>query len=435
MVRVVVNGEEKLFSAQDFENFGTLLKVLLSEGQVLKSLKINGKEIPVAYVEELKSARLDEELLIEVETQDAVSFLEDTLLDVLGYIQHVKELLPQVASNIRKGREEGWKAIEDLSEGLSSIENLRSSTVQITKLNETELLLSTERADVSNIRREMEEARDKNDASEASNIVENKIPIVLDYYIEYFSKVLKALLKARLLDALSYIQHVKELLPQVASNIRKGSEAGWKEIKDLSEHLSVFENLRSSTVQITKLNETELALSLERTEVSNILREMLEALGKKDAFEISDIVENRMPVVLDFYIEYFSKVLKALLKARLLDALSYIQHVKELLPQVASSIITGSEAGWKAIKDLSEGLAAIENLRGSTVQITKLNETELALSTERTEVSNILRELLEALDKRDAFEISDIVENKIPIVLDYYIEYFSKVLEAIGKVN
>ncbi|MDM7320781.1 MAG: hypothetical protein P3W91_003525 [Fervidobacterium sp.] len=43
--------------------------------------------------------------------------------------------------------------------------------------------------------------------------------------------------------------------------------------------------------------------------------------------------------------------------------------------------------------------------------------------------------MLEALDKRDVFEISDVVENKIPIVLDYYIEYFTKVLEAIAKVN
>ncbi|AMW32731.1 hypothetical protein NA23_05205 [Fervidobacterium islandicum] len=193
MVRVVVNGEEKLFSAQDFENFGTLLKVLLSEGQVLKSLKINGKEIPVAYVEELKNARLDEELLIEVETQDAVSFLEDTLLDVLGYIQHVKELLPQVASSIITGSEAGWKAIKDLSEGLAAIENLRGSTVQITKLNETELALSTERTEVSNILRELLEALDKRDAFEISDIVENKIPIVLDYYIEYFSKVLEAI--------------------------------------------------------------------------------------------------------------------------------------------------------------------------------------------------------------------------------------------------
>ncbi|MDM7320782.1 MAG: hypothetical protein P3W91_003530 [Fervidobacterium sp.] len=145
MVKVVVNGEEKLFNAQDFENFNALLKTIVTEGKVLKSLKINGKEIPVAYVEELKSAKLDEELLIEIETQDAVSFLKETLQDVLGYIRHVKELLPQVANSIITGNEAGWKAIKDLSEGLAAVENLRSSTNQITKLNESELAITIER--------------------------------------------------------------------------------------------------------------------------------------------------------------------------------------------------------------------------------------------------------------------------------------------------
>jgi len=195
MVKVVVNGEEKLFNAQDFENFSALLKTIVTEGKVLKSLKINGKEIPVAYVEELKSAKLDEELLIEIETQDTVSFLKETLQDVLGYIRHVKELLPQVANSIITGNEAGWKAIKDLSEGLAAIENLRSSTNQITKLNESELALTTERNEVSNILREMLEALDKRDVFEISDVVENKIPIVLDYYIEYFTKVLEAIAK------------------------------------------------------------------------------------------------------------------------------------------------------------------------------------------------------------------------------------------------
>jgi hypothetical protein len=195
MVKVVVNGEEKLFNAQDFENFSALLKTIVTEGKVLKSLKINGKEIPVAYVEELKSAKLDEELLIEIETQDAVSFLKETLQDVLGYIRHVKELLPQVANSIITGNEAGWKAIKDLSEGLAAIENLRSSTNQITKLNESELALTTERNEVSNILREMLEALDKRDVFAISDVVENKIPIVLDYYIEYFTKVLEAIAK------------------------------------------------------------------------------------------------------------------------------------------------------------------------------------------------------------------------------------------------
>ncbi|HOH52851.1 MAG TPA: hypothetical protein PLN23_01430 [Fervidobacterium sp.] len=44
---------------------------------------------------------------------------------------------------------------------------------------------------------------------------------------------------------------------------------------------------------------------------------------------------------------------------------------------------------------------------------------------------DILNALLGALDMQDNLEVSDIIKNKVPIVLDYYIEYFSKTLELI----
>ena len=193
MVKVILNGVEKEFSAENFENFDALLKTVVLEGQVLKALKINSKEVPVSFVDELRSAKVDEEILIEIETQDAISFLKDTLKDVLGYIRNVKALLPQVASNVITGNEAGWKAIKDLAEGLSAMENLRNSTNQITKLNESELALFTERKEVAEILKELLSSLDKKDVFEISDLVENKIPVVLDYYIDYFSKVLEAI--------------------------------------------------------------------------------------------------------------------------------------------------------------------------------------------------------------------------------------------------
>ncbi|MGQ9856259.1 MAG: hypothetical protein ACUVQF_05940 [Fervidobacterium sp.] len=193
MVKVILNGTEKEFESGLFGNFGELLKSVLPEGHVLKALKINNKDIPVAFVDELKGARLDEELLIELETQDTMSFLKETLNDVLGYIKHVKTLLPQVASSILTGEEAGWKAIKDLAEGLSAMENLRNSTIQITKLNDNELALGTNKSDVTLILKELVEVLDRRDNFEISDVIENKIPDVLDYYIEYFSKVLETI--------------------------------------------------------------------------------------------------------------------------------------------------------------------------------------------------------------------------------------------------
>lgn len=193
MVKVIINGQEQNYMSSEFENFGDFLKKIIPEGKVLKTLKINEKIIPISYVDELKGARIDEDITIEMELVNTVEFLKDTLNDVLGYINNVKELLPKVSSNVIVGNEEGWRAIKDLADGISAMENLRNSTNQITKLSESELAMSTTMGEVTDTLRELLVALDNRDNVEISDIVENKIPSVLDYYIEYFSKVLEAL--------------------------------------------------------------------------------------------------------------------------------------------------------------------------------------------------------------------------------------------------
>lgn len=64
----------------------------------------------------------------------------------------------------------------------------------------------------------------------------------------------------------------------------------------------------------------------------------------------------------------------------------------------------------KAIKDLSDGISAMENLKGSTQQITKLSENELNLVIKTDEVMKVLKELLNALGYKRQFEVSDMLE-------------------------
>ncbi|ODN30067.1 hypothetical protein [Fervidobacterium thailandense] len=193
MVKVFINGVETTHQASEFENFGDFLRKLIPEGQVLKSLKINGKDVPISFVDELKGARIDEDITIEMELVNAVGFLVETLKDVLGYIEHVKRLLPEVSRNLIMNSESGWRAIKDLADGISAMENLRTSTRQITKLTEEELNMVTNPSEVMEVLRSLLSALDARDNLEVSDVVENKIPVVLNYYIEYFSKVLEAL--------------------------------------------------------------------------------------------------------------------------------------------------------------------------------------------------------------------------------------------------
>ncbi|HOK88067.1 MAG TPA: hypothetical protein PKI14_15105 [Fervidobacterium sp.] len=193
MVKAIINGEEKDFDAEEFQNFGEFLRKVLPEGQVLKTLKINDKDVPVAFIEELKSAKMDEDIKIELELVDTVQFLKETLNDVLGYIEHVKSLLSQVSDNLLTNNEAGWKAIKDLSDGISAMENLKGSTQQITKLSENELNLVIKTDEVMKVLKELLNALDIRDNLEVSDIVRNKVPTVLDYYIEYFGKTLEIL--------------------------------------------------------------------------------------------------------------------------------------------------------------------------------------------------------------------------------------------------
>lgn len=193
MVKVVINGEERAHASTEFESFGDFLRKLVPDGKVLKTLKINEKDIPISFVDELKNAKLDEDIYIEIEVVNAMDFLKDTLNDVLGYINTVKSMLTQVSSNIILGSESGWKAVKDLSDGIAAMENLRNSTQQITKLSESELALSIKLENVVEILKELLEALNLKDNVEASDVIENKVPMVLDYYIEYFTKVLEAL--------------------------------------------------------------------------------------------------------------------------------------------------------------------------------------------------------------------------------------------------
>ncbi len=199
MVKLIVNGEEREIDAKSYGNFGELLEEIKKEqeGKVLARLVINGNEIPISRIDELLRATLDEEgLTIEMEFKPMREFLIDTLEEVIKYVDNVINLLPKVSENMIVDTDKGYKAIKDLTDGLTAVENLRENTVKVSRITPKDVGMESREDEVVEILKKFADGLERKDIIDLSDIIEGQLPKVLNYYKEYFTKVLE-ILKSR----------------------------------------------------------------------------------------------------------------------------------------------------------------------------------------------------------------------------------------------
>ncbi len=196
MVKLIVNGEEREIDAKDYSNFGELMEELKKEhsNKVLSKVVVNGNEIPLSKVDDLLGATIDEEgLTIEVEFKNIREFLVDTLEEVVKYVDNVINLLPKVSENMIVNSQEGYKAIKDLTDGLTAVENLRENTIKVSKITPSDVGMKDREDEVVGILKNFVGGLERSDIIDLSDIIEQQLPTVLNYYKEYFSKVLEIL--------------------------------------------------------------------------------------------------------------------------------------------------------------------------------------------------------------------------------------------------
>ncbi len=192
----MVNGEEREVDAKSYENFGQLLDELQKEqqGKVLAKLVVNGNEVPLSKVDELRGATIDEEgLTIEIEFKPLKEFLIDTLEEVVKYVDNVINLLPKVSEEIIVDTNKGYKAIKDLTDGLTAVENLRENTVKVSRITPSDVGMKDREDEVVQILKNFVDGLERSDIIDLSDIIEQQLPTVLNYYKEYFTKVLEIL--------------------------------------------------------------------------------------------------------------------------------------------------------------------------------------------------------------------------------------------------
>ncbi|QTA38384.1 hypothetical protein JYK00_02340 [Thermosipho ferrireducens] len=195
MVKLIVNGNLQEFDASAYKNFGELLDAVSKEqsGKVLKELSINGKMIPISRVDELRGAVIDENIEIEMNFASLQEFFVSTLSDVVDYIDNILSLLDEVSKEVMLGNREGFDNINNLAEGISAMENLRTNAIKLTGLTPADFENNIEEVEVMNILSEFVKALETKDLIELSDLLQNKIPIVLKYYRGYFKNVLNSI--------------------------------------------------------------------------------------------------------------------------------------------------------------------------------------------------------------------------------------------------
>ncbi|MCD6267224.1 MAG: hypothetical protein J7J14_02300 [Thermotogaceae bacterium] len=189
-MKLIINGKKSEVPPEEFKTLGELIEKIKKDqrSQVLKSVVLDGEEIPLSRLEEFSGITLKEDTTVELIFTSLRSFLLEALEEVISYINRVMELLPKVSNSVISGSPEGYRSINDLAEGLNAMETLRVDTIKISGLRPEELGLIDREKDVVKILKNFVEALNNKDVVEISDMIESDIPKVFSYYKEFFTR-------------------------------------------------------------------------------------------------------------------------------------------------------------------------------------------------------------------------------------------------------
>lgn len=187
MVKILLNGEELVFSENQFKNFGELYDYVAPKGMVLKKISIDDREVDSHRLSERLSEPLYNGEKIVMDFVTPQKYLEDMLPSVLNYIDTVVNLLPSVAGRVRELEPKAFKDIEDLSNAISALDDLRQSVQAIVpiEIDDNTMVI----AKLKNFLQALEQQN----MGLIADCLENDIPQVMRFYTSLFEKALMKL--------------------------------------------------------------------------------------------------------------------------------------------------------------------------------------------------------------------------------------------------
>ncbi|KAF2956831.1 hypothetical protein [Marinitoga sp. 38H-ov] len=124
---------EREFSKDQFNNFSELVNFFQTEklNSVLTNMKINEKEIPMKYYDEIKNAFFEGGETIELTFDDLYGLVKKLLLEGEQYINKIEDSLSSISKEIMLNSNEGHKMIAALAEGLQAMNTILSQASKV----------------------------------------------------------------------------------------------------------------------------------------------------------------------------------------------------------------------------------------------------------------------------------------------------------------
>ena len=188
-VRIKITGikyEEATVDSDKYGNFEEMVKDYINITQgVLTRIKINEKEIPLTYYDEIKDAFFEggEEIELEFSSRDSV--LLTLINQSYEYIKKVRENLENVSQEILLNTPEGHNLLNSIAEGMQALLDILEQTRIYTGINFYE---SEDLEAIQNIISKLIDAQKNEDFLELSDIIGSEFEKILDIFENLLDK-------------------------------------------------------------------------------------------------------------------------------------------------------------------------------------------------------------------------------------------------------
>jgi sugar-specific transcriptional regulator TrmB len=188
-VRIKITGikyEEATVDSDKYGNFEEMVKDYINITQgVLTKIKINEKEIPLTYYDEIKDAFFEggEEIELEFSSRDSV--LLTLINQSYEYIKKVRENLENVSQEILLNTPEGHNLLNSIAEGMQALLDILEQTRIYIGINFYE---SEDLEAIQNIISKLIDAQKNEDFLELSDIIGSEFEKILDIFENLLDK-------------------------------------------------------------------------------------------------------------------------------------------------------------------------------------------------------------------------------------------------------